>query len=348
VLTTVALLSLVATTVGRSSTTKPPTIAQLIAASKKESGLIVYGNPPGRNWSALATKFKEKYPWINVTEYDLDDSTIFSKYAAEAAQGSRTADLLIASAPNLWIYARRKGFTQPYTPFGLKKYPKWVKTFTGIYVMSPDPAVLFYNKIQLGDKKPHTVTEIANDPGTYDKVTGYTVDNTFGYTGYYGYVQKKGWSQLQKIGHRLQPTTGVAAQTTLVSQGGAKVAILSSPTIRYRIATEPNLARLLDWSYIRDGQPLIPRGFAVTKKASSPASAKLFLNFVYSKAGQQAMCDAGFTAFMTGFKPTGGCRNTLADVYKAVGKKNVYLVPTSRKFVNARPSFASRWHGIFG
>jgi hypothetical protein len=69
---------------------------------------------------------------------------------------------------------------------------------------------------------------------------------------------------------------------------------------------------------------------------------------VYSKPGQQAMCDAGFTAFRNGFKPSGGCTNTLADVYAKVGKKNVILVPFSQKFVNDRPKFASRWHSIFG
>ncbi len=349
----VAVVALGVSAIAASSTSskakkKPPTTAQLIKQSKSESGLVVYGNPPGRNWSELAKKFNEKYPWIKVTEYDLEDNTIFSKYGSEAAQETRTADMLIASAPNLWIYAHRKGYAMDFTPTGLSKFPRYVRSFKGIYVMSPDPAVIFYNKVLLGDKRPRSVTEIANDASTYNTITGYTVDNTFGYTGLYGYVQLKGWSALQKIGKRLKPTTGVATQRTLVSQGGAKVAILSSPTIRLNIATDSNLARLLDWTYIHDGEPLIPRGVAITKTASSPASAKLFLNFVYSKAGQQAMCEAGFTAFMTGFKPSGGCTNTLAAVYKAVGKKHVFLVRPTPKFVNARLAFAKKWHSIFG
>src|SRR6266498_5511731 len=327
----VAVVALGVSAIATSSTSskakkKPPTTAQLIKQSKSESGLVVYGNPPGRNWSTLAAKFNDKYPWIKVTEYDLEDNTIFSKYAAEAAQGSRTADMLIASAPNLWIYARRKGYAMDFTPIGLNRFPRYVRSFKGIYVMSPDPAVIFWNKLLLGNKKPRTVAEIANDANTYDKVTGYTVENTFGYTGLYGYVQLKGWSALQKIGKRLKPTAGVATQRTLVSQGGAKVAILSSPTIRLNIATDSNLAKLLDWTYIHDAEPLIPRGIAITKKASSPASAKLFLDYIYSKAGQQAMCEAGFTAFMKGFKPSGGCANTVDAVYKAVGKKHVFLV----------------------
>ena len=80
----------------------------LIKKSKKESGLVVYGNPPGANFNAFVAQFNKKYPWIKVTESDLEDTTIFSKYASEAAQGARTADILIASAPNMWVYANRQ------------------------------------------------------------------------------------------------------------------------------------------------------------------------------------------------------------------------------------------------
>jgi iron(III) transport system substrate-binding protein len=324
-------------------------LAGLIAQSKKESGLVFYGNPPTANFTALADKFKAAYPWISVTSYDLDDNTIFSKYASEAAQGVRTADILIASAPNLWVYAARKGYAmKSFTPLGLDKFPKFAKQFKGIYVMSPDPTIIVYNKLLLKDKVPSGVAEIANDSSTYDKVTGYTVDNTFGYTGLYGYVQLKGWGPLQSIGKRLKPQTGVGAQLQLVAQGGAVVAYLTSPTARFTIKSSSQYQNILDWTYVKDGEALVPRGIAVTAKAASPASAKLFLDFVYSNAGQQAMCEAGFTAYKTGFKPANGCTNTLADVYAKVGTKNVFFPGFTQKFVNARPKFSSQWHTIFG
>jgi iron(III) transport system substrate-binding protein len=107
----VAALVALAVTASSAGAAQPKNpLAALIAQSKKESGLVVYGNPPTANFNALAAKFKAAYPWINVTEYDLDDNTIFSKYASEAAQGVRTADILIASAPNLWVYASRKAY----------------------------------------------------------------------------------------------------------------------------------------------------------------------------------------------------------------------------------------------
>ncbi len=345
---TAAALAAAGAASSQTAAKKPGPLAALIKQSKSEDGIVVYGNPPAANFTALVKAFNHYYPWIKVTEYDLDDNTIFSKYASEAAQGVRTADLLIASAPNLWVYASRKGFAADFTPLGLDAYPTWVKQYKGIYVMSPDPAVIVYNKLLLKDKVPASIAEIAGDASTYPKVTGYTVDNTFGYTGLYGYVQLKGWSSLEKIGKRLTPTTGVATQLQLVSQGAATTAFLTSPTARFRIANDAALKNILAWTYSEDATPIVQRGIAVTAKAKSAASARLFLDFVYSKIGQQAMCDAGFTAFMNGFTPSGGCTNTLADVYAKVGQKNVFNPGFTQKFVNARPAFAKRWHAIFG
>jgi iron(III) transport system substrate-binding protein len=284
-----------------------------------------------------------------VTEFDLEDTTIFSKYASEAAQGARTADILIASAPNMWVYANRQHYAMDFTPKGLTKFPKYAKQYKGIYIMSTDPAIIVYNKLLLKGKVPSSLTEISNDSSTYNKVTGYSVDNLFGYTALYGYVQLKGWSNLSKIGKsRFVPSGNVSAQLQVVAQGGAKLTYLSSPTARFRIANDSRLREILDWAYLKDGTPIVPRGIGITKKANSPASAKLFLDFIFSKAGQQAICNAGFTSYMTGFKPSGGCTNTLADVYAKVGAKRVFNPGFTQKFVNARPGFAKRWHSIFG
>jgi iron(III) transport system substrate-binding protein len=327
----------------------PGPLRPLILASKKESGLVFYGNPPSANWKVVTDRFHYYYPWIKTTSYDLDNNVIFSKYASEAAQKTRTADILVSSAGNLWVYATRQNYMNKlFVPNDLGKYPTFVKQYKGVYILSPDPAIIVYNKLLLRDKVPNSVTEIANDPGTYGKLTGYTVDNLFGYTGLWGYVQKKGWANLQKIGKdRLKAQTGVSGQLQLVSQGGAVAAYLTSPTARFTIESSAALKEILAWTYIRDAQPLVPRGIGITAKAASPASAKLFLHWVYSKAGQQALCDAGFTAFRTDFTPK-NCTNTLAEVYKRVGRANVIFSPFSQKFVNDYPAFRARWHGIFG
>ena len=45
--------------------------------------------------------------------------------AAERATGTRTADILIASTPGLWVGAVAHGFLQPFTPTGISNYPSF-------------------------------------------------------------------------------------------------------------------------------------------------------------------------------------------------------------------------------
>lgn len=332
------------------SAVKPnPPLSRLVAQSRRESGIVVYGNAPAANFKVVTDAFTKKYPWIKVTSFDLDNNVIFSRYASEAAQGSRTADMLVSSAPNLWVYARRQRYVQDFVPGGIDRFPKFVKQYKGIFVLSPDPAIVVYNRRLLGNKTPTRLSTMASDSGTYDRLTGYTVDNLFGYTALWGYVQKRGWGNLQRVGrNRFRAQTGVAQQLQLVAQGAAKAAYLTSPTARFTIEQNAQYKQLLGWAYMRDATPLVPRGIGVTRRGASPASAKLFLNYVYSTQGQQIMCEAGFTAFRLKFKPARGCRNTLAEVYRIVGQKNTIFVPFSQKFVNDRPGFQSRWHSIFG
>src|SRR5882672_6106853 len=79
-----------------SITPSGPSVPNLIAASKKEDGLIIYGNPPAALWGPVLAAFNKLYPWIKVTPYDQGDAAAFSKYTAERASGVRTADLVVA------------------------------------------------------------------------------------------------------------------------------------------------------------------------------------------------------------------------------------------------------------
>jgi len=336
---------------GPSITPSGPSVPKLIAASKKEDGLIIYGNPTAALWAPVVAAFTKVYPWIKVTPYDEGDAAAFSKYTAEHASGVRTADLIVASAPNLWVYASRTKVALDFTPYGLSAFPSFAKQYKGIYVMSPDPAIIIYNKLVLKDPSqvPTGIGDLAKkmaaDPSTY-KAIAYIVENAFGYGAYWGYVQGQGWSNLQAVAPGTKVTESAATMVQTVAQGGATVSYLTSGAVRGNIRNTPQIGAVVGWTYEHDTTPLIPRGIAITAGAHSPSSAKLFLDYIFSKPGQQALCDGGFTSYMNGFAPV-NCENSLQALYAAVGKSHVYAVPFSQKFVNAKPPFAKTWHGYF-
>src|SRR5258707_11757037 len=83
--------------------TSPATTA---IAAKKESGLVIYGNPPPAQFKPVLDAFGSAYPSIKVRYSDQEDNVSFSKYRAEHAQHARTADIIIASSPQSWNYNR--------------------------------------------------------------------------------------------------------------------------------------------------------------------------------------------------------------------------------------------------
>jgi iron(III) transport system substrate-binding protein len=333
-----------------SSSAAPLTQAQLIAGSKHEKGLVMYSNALLTQMQHVTSAFQAKYPWIHVTATDDEDPVIFSKYAAEHATGARTADILVASAPGLWAGAAAHGYLQPFTPAGISNYPSFTSQGNGLYVFSPDPAITIYNKIKLkGQAPPATVAQAAQDgiSGKY-KVATYTINNSFGYSAFYGYVHQKGWAALDKLGQTAQtPGDGdVLAQD--VGQGGYTVAVFESGLARGPIETVPADKKLLGWEYTKDFTPLIPRGIGITAGAASPDSAKLFMNFVFSNQGQQALCDAGFEASSNTFTPSNGCPNTLKALYAAVGgAQHTYMTPFSLQVANGQAAFTARFRQAF-
>jgi iron(III) transport system substrate-binding protein len=325
----------------------PAGSADVIAASKQENGLVIYGNPPTPLWTPVIKAFNAQYPWIKVTTYDVDDNVVFSRYQAEYGLHSRTADILVASAPNLWLNAATSNTVIDYTPTEVTAhYPSFAKQFPGVFVLSADPAITIYNKA-LVPTPPDTFTGLASavNSGQYHgKLSTFAIDNTFGYASFWGLVQQKGWSVLDTLGPQTKPAADGGAILQTVASGGASMAYMESGLVRGALAP---YASLVGWEYMKDFTPLIPRAMGITAGASSPNSAKLFENFVYSTAGQQAMCSGGFNAYRTDFTPT-GCQATLQAVYQAVGgPQNTFLVPINQQISDDQKSFTARWHTAF-
>src|SRR5258708_33861981 len=120
--------------------------------------------------------------------------------------------------------------------------------------MSPDPAIIIYNKLILKDPAqiPTGVGDLAKradaDPNTY-KAMAYIVENGFGYGAFWGYVQAQGWSNLQLLAPHTKLTENAATMAQTVAQGGASVAFLTSGLVRGNIRNNPQIRAVLGWPY---------------------------------------------------------------------------------------------------
>jgi iron(III) transport system substrate-binding protein len=334
------------------SAPKPVPLDQLIARSRKENQLIIYGNAPAPYLKPVIDAFNRVYPWVNVQDTDLSDNQTFSKYQSEHAQGARSADLLISSGPALWVEASRNGVLQAVTPLGLESFPAYARQADGVFVMSPEPIFEGFNvKLLTPNQVPTSYaqlyTDVQQDPGLY-KLVSYPPTNPLAYAAVYGLIHILGWDTVWKYFDVYAPHTktfneGLSGLQFLV-QGGASVGYLSSGLAQ---GVLKNFKGLADATFMSDATPLIPRGIGVTAGASSPASAQLFLDFVYSDAGQQALCAAGFEAYANNFKPASGCTANLVDLYKHVDPTKTFLVPFSADVVKQQQAITDRWNTAF-
>jgi iron(III) transport system substrate-binding protein len=330
----------------------PASTATLGQQARKEQGLVIYANAPTQYFQPVVAAFNKVYPFIHVSVTTLADNTVFSKYEAEAAQGARTADLLVASAPASWMQAEQNGVAASVTPAGLSAFPSWVSQGHGVYVMSAEPIVLTYSpKLLTPAQVPHTWAQLAADakanPAKY-KMVSYPVSNPLDYAGIYGLIRllgaNKTWSYFDALG----PVTktydeGLTALTQIV-QGGASIGYMTSGLAQ---GVLPHYKGLADYTFLQDATPLVPRGIAVSAKAASPASAQLFLNFLYSQAGQDALCGGGFEATMNNYQTSNGCTASLTALQKQVPPNTIYLVPISQEVLSQQSTITQRWNQAF-
>jgi iron(III) transport system substrate-binding protein len=346
---------------GGSSTSSPAASSSPASASplntlkqqaQHEHGLVIYANAPSQYFQPVIAAFTRQYPLIKVSVADLNDNVVFSKYEAEAAQGARTADLLIASAPASWVQAEQNGVSASVTPAGLSAFPSWVNQGHGVFVMSAEPVLLAYNaKLLTPSQVPKTWAQLAADakadPSKY-KMVSYGISNPLNYGGIYGLIHVLGAGKVWSYYDAMAPVTktfddGLTALAYML-QGGASVGYMSSGLAQ---GVLPHYKGLAGYTFMQDATPLIPRGITMTKDAASPASAQLFLDFLYTQTGQDALCAAGFEATMNGFHPADGCTASLTALQSQVPATTVYLVPINQAVLDQQTAITQRWNQAF-
>ncbi len=329
---------------------------KIIEDSKKESnGLLIYSIMDEKNWAPVIKGFNAKYPWIKVQPLNLGSYEVFERYYSESASNARTGDMIITSSPDAWQEFIAKGELNVYKSTEDAKVPDWTKLAPGIYTVSTDPMVITWNKALVKDP-PKTMADLAaliqKNPSAFQgKVTSYDAEkNATGFAAFWFWIKKngeKGWKELETIGQ-----SKIAART---SSGPMIDANLSGEnslgffvSLINVIPKFPQAEPVLGWSTIGDGTPLIVRGMGITKKAASPNSSKLMMDYILSAEGQIAFAEGGLTAYRADVADK--AKLHLSTVEKQIGADN--LIPFSfdpdLRDQAKKDAFLARWKKTFG
>ncbi len=328
-----------------------------VERSRKEKGLIIYGNVAADNFAPIVADFKKKYPWIKVETLDLGPAPAFERYLTESSTGHRSADLIAAASPTGWIRFIKRGELEPYVAEGSQALPEWSRPFPGLYTLSTDPMVIVYNKILLKpDKQPKSMAQLralvkSNPKDFANRMTTYdALRHPFAYAIHWTYAKERGqeaWDTFKELGPLTRPEGGGASMVEKVAAGEYTTIYFSSPLTFYNSMRDMKTSPVLGWNLIEDGTPVMMRGIGITKKSQNKASAQLFLDFVVSRDGQLAAARGGMTPYRPDVKKDEVPFLTFDAIREKIGEKNVILIKYDEKMVADMKSFTDRWRAAY-
>lgn len=332
----------------------PSDYGTIVDAAKKEGGeLTIYSNTDQENWAPIFRDFQKKYPFVTkISANNLDSDEVFQKQLSETATGNAPADILATNAVQAWAtYMDEPGRVLDYTSPELEKLPDFAQVMPNVYAMSLDPVGLAYNEQLLGSK-PTSIADLAKtvaaDPGKFkNKITTRDVSGSFGFTVSKGFVDgdPDAWASLEKILPSARPETSSGTQIDKITSGEYLAGFFISSAVAF--PQEEKAQGIFTFVFPKDGTVVLGRGIGITPKGPHPATAKLFLDFVLSEEGQNAVAEGGLTAYRDSVKQTAG-RHTYQEIVDQAGEDAIIRVPykvTSDADVKA---FTDKWNGLLG
>lgn len=331
----------------------PSDYSKLIDASKAEGGaLTIYSNTDQENWAPIIRDFNSKYSWVKVSAANLDSDEVFQRQLSESATGKAPADMLVSNAVQAWAsYASKPDTLMAYDSPETKQLPEFAQLMPNVWAMSLDPVGIAYNSA-LMKNAPTSIADLAKavsaNPGSFkNKITTRDVKGAWGFSVSHAFAQGNAdaWAGLDQILPTARPETSSGTQKEKILSGEYEAGFFISSAVGY--PAEKASGGLVKFVLPTDGTVVLGRGIGITPKAPHPATAKLFLDFVLSEAGQNAVAEGGLSSYRENVELTEG-RHTYQEVEKLAGKDGIIRVPYKVVPDAEVTAFVSKWNAKLG
>lgn len=275
---------------------------ELIAAANREGTVIVYSVTSAV--PALLEDFRRLYPKVKLDYVALDTGPLHERVIAESAKGA-TADVVWSSAMDLQVKLVNDGYAMTYRSPQAAQLPAWAVWRDQAYGTTFEPVGFVFNKtlIEPADV-PQTRAELVKllsaQPAKFQgKITAF--DPKRSGLGYLLMTQDLGaspehfWDVAKALGQAgLYPGTGSGAQFERIGRGESVLGYnLLASYADVRIKKDlPQLGVVLP----RDHTLVVSRVMFICKKAAHPNAAKLWLDYVLSKRGQEIIAKSDLGA----------------------------------------------------
>jgi iron(III) transport system substrate-binding protein len=336
----------------------PASYAQMVEASRAEGRVLVYSIMSAQNWAPVIREFNKVYPWIRIETTDLGSYEVFERFLSESSSGASTADVLISNAPDSWQDLLKKNLVAKYDSPEKKYLPAWAIVNDTIFNVSSDPMVMVVNKkILRPDLRPKSIEDLARLADEYprtfqNRITTYDSEqSSTGFNNFWVFVNKhrdRGWGWFDSIGKAgVRPLISAGPMVDGVISGEFLVAFFASTIVLPPRLARPGVKDIIEWTYERDGTPVVLRGMGIPNAARHANSAKLLVDFIVSQAGQVAFSEGGLVAYRPDVAKT--AKFHLQDLLSEIGQENALRYSYDPMLLDqkVKADFVARWKKAF-
>jgi len=285
-------------------------------AAKKEKEFTWYtAHYNSETAAALCQGFEKKYPGVKCNYIRTTAQVAYQRLAQDQKAGIAQASVISSTDQSHYTKMKQDGWLQPYKPKNLAELVDAFRSFNDpddMFIATAAGLVLItYNtSVVSASEAPKKWTDLA-DPRWKNKVS-------IGHPGFSGYVgtwvvqMKKlyGWDYFKKL-ELNKPRIGRSINDTVTMLNAKESIVAAGPsatTLESRAKGNP-----LAVVYPEDGAILMVSASGIVKNAPAPNAAKLFMEYLLSREGNDVMVSQHQDPVNKHVKPMAGAKS-IADV----------------------------------
>ncbi|MBH9981845.1 ABC transporter substrate-binding protein [Bartonella sp. B10834G6] len=276
----------------------PAIYAQTLSQADKEGSVVIYANTENAAVEPVLADFRKAYSKIKVDYIEIKAADLYSRVSSEAAAGALKADIVWSSAMDLQYQMIQADLSAEYETPELGNIPTWAEYNKRLYGITFEPVVFVYNdKLVKTEEMPKTRAGLAkflteNKDRFKGKVTTYDPQRSglgFFAVSHDAKINDDLWDLVKAFGAtetKFYTSTGTMLEK--ISAGEHAIAYnIIGPYAYLRAARDPNVKLIIP----EDFTLILTRSAYITKNAPHPNAARVFLDYLLSKRGQNIIAN---------------------------------------------------------
>jgi ABC-type Fe3+ transport system substrate-binding protein len=261
---------------------------QMIEAAKKEGRLMIYSSVGQADTATLSQKFQRKFPFIKPEFLRLGSERLLTRILQEARAGKTFADIFQTGVVEVYLF-KQKGLVAPYASPQRAAYESYFKDDEGYYTsfFHTSKVIAYNTRLVTPDRAPKSYEDLLQ-PQWKEKLGmpsgGSAVRWFLAMMKEMG--DERGEIYMKKLAAQ-KPVLGqdISAVTALMAAGEYPAVVFTNA---HQIEQMKRQGAPVEWVPTR---PVLTTQtvLAISSRATSPNAAKLYIDYILSKEGQEVL-----------------------------------------------------------